>query len=118
MLRRVSALLTATTVLAAATACSNSGSASSSAGSAFDPKSCQGGTLYILDQTSATDEHFDPAQIYTSGGGAVPSLVFRTLTTRKRVPGQAGTTVALTWPRTPGRRATTRRPGPITSATA
>ncbi|GAA0353794.1 ABC transporter substrate-binding protein [Actinoallomurus spadix] len=94
MMRRVSILLTAATVLAAATACSGGGPASSSPGTAFDPQSCQGGTLYILDQTSATDEHFDPARIYTSGGGAVPSLVFRTLTTRKRVPGQAGTTVA------------------------
>jgi peptide/nickel transport system substrate-binding protein len=89
-MRISSALLTTAALLAAATACSSSGSSSSSASSAFDPKTCQGGTLYVLNQTDATSHHLDPARIYTSGGGAVTSLIFRTLTTRHRVPGQAG----------------------------
>lgn len=59
-------------------------------GGAFDAKNCQGGTLYILNQSDPTAHHLDPARIYTSGGGAVPSLIFRTLTTRHRVPGEAG----------------------------
>ncbi|NBE56343.1 ABC transporter substrate-binding protein, partial [Streptomyces boluensis] len=36
---------------------------------------------------------FDPARLYTSGGGNVPSLVFRTLTTRNRADGAEGTKV-------------------------
>lgn len=89
-MRRSPALLaTAALVASAVTACSSSGS-SSSGSSAFDPKTCQGGTLYVLNQTDATGHHLDPARIYTSGGGAITSLIFRTLTTRHRVPGQAG----------------------------
>jgi peptide/nickel transport system substrate-binding protein len=89
MMRKTSVLIAAATVLSAAAACSSSGS-SSGGSSAFDPKTCQGGTLYVLNQTDATAHHLDPARIYTSGGGAVTSLIFRTLTTRHRVPGQAG----------------------------
>src|SRR5690349_16469698 len=74
-----------------AAACSSSGSPSSS--SAFDPKNCRGGTLYVLGQADANGEHLDPARIYSSGGGAVTSMIFRTLTTRHRVPGVAGTEV-------------------------
>ncbi len=92
MMRRSSVLFTATALLATAAACSSGGSSSSSS-SAFDPKTCQGGTLYVLNQTDATSHHLDPARIYTSGGGAVTSLIFRTLTTRHRVPGQAGNEV-------------------------
>ena len=36
----------------------------------------------------------DPARIYTSGGGNIPSLLFRTLTTRNRQPGQDGAKAA------------------------
>jgi peptide/nickel transport system substrate-binding protein len=78
-------------VLAGAAAC---GSSSSPAGSgktgsaAFDPKTCQGGTLEVLNQGSISK--LDPARIYTSGGGNIPSLLFRTLTTRNRQPGQDG----------------------------
>jgi peptide/nickel transport system substrate-binding protein len=92
MMRRTSVLLTSAAVLAAAVACSSSGS-SSSKSSAFDPKTCQGGTLYVLNQTDATAHHLDPARIYTSGGGAVTSMIFRTLTTRHRVAGEAGNEV-------------------------
>ncbi len=88
-MRRSSVPIALALLAAALTACSSGGS-STSGGSAFDPKTCQGGTLYVLNQTDATAHHLDPARIYTSGGGAVTSLIFRTLTTRHRVPGQAG----------------------------
>ncbi|GHH79139.1 ABC transporter substrate-binding protein [Streptomyces sulfonofaciens] len=51
----------------------------------------KGGTLTILNTEAQTD--FDPARLYTSGGGNVPSLVFRTLTTRNRANGAAGSKV-------------------------
>ncbi|TQS46194.1 ABC transporter substrate-binding protein [Cryptosporangium phraense] len=72
--------------LALAGCTSDDGSGSSSA---LDPKNCQGGTLTVLNQGGLA--HLDPARLYTSGGGNVPSLLFRTLTTRNRQPGQAGT---------------------------
>jgi peptide/nickel transport system substrate-binding protein len=84
-------------VLAGTAACGSSSSPASSgkpgtsgaAGSAnFDPKTCQGGTLEVLNQASISK--LDPARIYTSGGGNIPSLLFRTLTTRNRLPGQDG----------------------------
>jgi peptide/nickel transport system substrate-binding protein len=51
----------------------------------------QGGTLYVLNNQAQED--FDPARLYTSGGGNVPSLVYRTLTTRARADGAAGAKV-------------------------
>lgn len=51
----------------------------------------EGGTLTVLNAEPQSD--FDPARLYTSGGGNVPSLVFRTLTTRNREDGAAGTKV-------------------------
>lgn len=90
-MRRTPALLAGAALLTAAAACSSGGASSS--GAPFDAGNCRGGTLYVLDQEDATDNHLDPARIYTSGGGSVTSLIFRTLTTRKRVAGQAGTTV-------------------------
>ncbi|GHC48031.1 ABC transporter substrate-binding protein [Streptomyces flavofungini] len=51
----------------------------------------QGGTLTVLNSSPQND--FDPARLYTSGGGNVPSLVFRTLTTRNREDGAEGTKV-------------------------
>ncbi|MGW5850860.1 ABC transporter substrate-binding protein [Streptomyces sp. NPDC055254] len=51
----------------------------------------KGGTLTVLNSEPQSD--FDPARLYTSGGGNVPSLVFRTLTTRNREDGAAGTKV-------------------------
>ncbi|GII52593.1 ABC transporter substrate-binding protein [Planotetraspora thailandica] len=58
---------------------------------AFDPATCQGGTLRVLNQGDLT--HYDPARLYTSGGGKIPTLLFRTLTTRNRVPGPDSTKV-------------------------
>ncbi|MER7764703.1 ABC transporter substrate-binding protein [Streptomyces sp. NPDC097619] len=51
----------------------------------------KGGTLTILNAEPQSD--FDPARLYTSGGGNIPSLVFRTLTTRNRENGAEGTKV-------------------------
>ncbi|MFI7097931.1 ABC transporter substrate-binding protein [Streptomyces sp. NPDC050161] len=48
----------------------------------------KGGTLTVLN--SKPQSNFDPARQYTSGGGKVPTLVFRTLTTRHRENGAAG----------------------------
>jgi peptide/nickel transport system substrate-binding protein len=67
-------------------ACDGGGGEASTA--AFDPATCQGGTLAVLNQGGIT--HLDPARLYTSGGGNIPSLLFRTLTTRNRQPGEAG----------------------------
>ncbi|WP_329040404.1 ABC transporter substrate-binding protein [Streptomyces sp. NBC_00178] len=54
-------------------------------------KPAKGGTLTVLNSNPQDD--FDPARLYTSGGGNVPSLVFRTLTTRNRENGAAGSEV-------------------------
>jgi peptide/nickel transport system substrate-binding protein len=87
-MRRTVPLLVAATVLTGAlTACQ--GDAGTTSGAAFDPATCQGGTLSVLNQGGIT--HLDPARLYTSGGGNIPSLLFRTLTTRNRQPGEAGT---------------------------
>ncbi|MFE1442336.1 ABC transporter substrate-binding protein [Streptomyces sp. NPDC058739] len=51
----------------------------------------EGGTLTVLNSSSQSD--FDPARLYTSGGGNVPSLIFRTLTTRNRENGPEGAKV-------------------------
>jgi peptide/nickel transport system substrate-binding protein len=58
---------------------------------ASDGKPQRGGTLYVLN--NQPQEDFDPARLYTSGGGNVPSLVYRTLTTRNRANGPAGAKV-------------------------
>ncbi|MFJ4844079.1 MULTISPECIES: ABC transporter substrate-binding protein [unclassified Streptomyces] len=54
-------------------------------------KPAKGGTLYVLNQSPQED--FDPARLYTSGGGNIPGLVFRTLTTRNRENGAPGAKV-------------------------
>jgi len=69
--------------------CQGGGGDGGTAGAAFDPATCQGGTLTVLNQGGIT--HLDPARLYTSGGGNIPSLLFRTLTTRNRQQGEAGT---------------------------
>ncbi|NLU75304.1 ABC transporter substrate-binding protein [Streptomyces sp. HNM0575] len=56
-----------------------------------DGKPARGGELTVLNADPQTNS--DPARLYTSGGGNVPSLVFRTLTTRHRADGAAGTKV-------------------------
>ncbi|WP_330282330.1 ABC transporter substrate-binding protein [Streptomyces sp. NBC_00588] len=60
-------------------------------GAGGDSTPHKGGTLTVLNSEAQTD--FDPARLYTSGGGNVPSLVFRTLTTRNRENGAAGSKV-------------------------
>ncbi|KUL35278.1 ABC transporter substrate-binding protein [Actinoplanes awajinensis] len=90
MRRFVPIVLTATVLLAG---CQGGGGGdTTTSGAAFDPKTCQGGTLTVLNQGGIT--HLDPARLYTSGGGNIPSLLFRTLTTRNRQPGEAGAKAA------------------------
>ncbi|MEV5278256.1 ABC transporter substrate-binding protein [Streptomyces sp. NPDC052811] len=72
-----------------AVACGPEGGDAKSAGASGTPH--KGGTLSVLNNEAQTD--FDPARLYTSGGGNVPSLVFRTLTTRNRENGAEGTKV-------------------------
>ncbi|MGW5422765.1 ABC transporter substrate-binding protein [Streptomyces sp. NPDC003943] len=91
--RRVAAAAVSLVLASGAVACAGpqdatgGGSAGKGAGSA--PK--KGGTLTVLNGEAQSD--FDPARLYTSGGGNIPSLVFRTLTTRNREAGAAGTQV-------------------------
>ncbi|MFB7215683.1 ABC transporter substrate-binding protein [Streptomyces sp. NPDC056255] len=89
--RRVAAATAVLVVAAGAAACGpkdNKGGDGSS-GAAGKPQ--KGGTLTVLN--SKPQDDFDPARLYTSGGGNVPSLVFRTLTTRNRENGAAGAKV-------------------------
>ncbi|MET9360507.1 ABC transporter substrate-binding protein [Streptomyces sp. NPDC006632] len=74
-----------------AVACGPEDGGAKSAGSAASGTPHKGGALSVLNNEAQTD--FDPARLYTSGGGNVPSLVFRTLTTRKRASGAEGTKV-------------------------
>ncbi|MER6115490.1 ABC transporter substrate-binding protein [Streptomyces sp. A0642] len=90
--RRVAAAAAVLAVAAGAAACGPEGSSKGgdgTSGAAGAPK--KGGTLTVLN--SRPQEDFDPARLYTSGGGNVPSLVFRTLTTRNREDGAAGAKV-------------------------
>ncbi|MEU1487651.1 ABC transporter substrate-binding protein [Streptomyces sp. NPDC005752] len=75
--------------LAACAGPQNNGGDGAGSGASGEPR--KGGTLTVLN--SNPQEDFDPARLYTSGGGNVPSLVFRTLTTRNREDGAAGTEV-------------------------
>ncbi len=88
---RVTALSIAAVSVGAVLAGCSSTSSRSSASSAFSAANCKGGTLTVLEQGSLSE--FDPARLYTSGGGQIPALFFRALTTRDRVPGAAGDTV-------------------------
>ncbi|MGW0935530.1 ABC transporter substrate-binding protein [Streptomyces sp. NPDC002666] len=90
--RRVAAAAAVLAVAAGAAACGPEDSSKGSddtSGAAGAPK--KGGTLTVLN--SSPQDDFDPARLYTSGGGNVPSLVFRTLTTRNREDGAAGSKV-------------------------
>ena len=88
--RRVAAVSVSLIVAAGAAACGpkDSGDAKGSGAGSTPHK---GGTLTVLNSDPQQD--FDPARLYTSGGGNVPSLVFRTLTTRNRENGAAGAQV-------------------------
>ncbi|KUN27497.1 ABC transporter substrate-binding protein [Streptomyces antibioticus] len=88
--RRVAAASVSLVLAAGAAACGpEDNDAKSSGGGDSTPH--KGGTLTVLNSEPQTD--FDPARLYTSGGGNVPSLVFRTLTTRNRESGAAGAKV-------------------------
>ncbi|MFC8005856.1 ABC transporter substrate-binding protein [Streptomyces olivaceus] len=88
--RRAAAALTVSLIVTAgAAACGPEDNDAKSGGADGDPQ--KGGTLTVLNAQPQVD--FDPARLYTSGGGNVPSLVFRTLTTRNREDGAKGTEV-------------------------
>lgn len=83
--RRVVAVAVGVVLAATATAC---GPKDAAAGDGTSAAPAKGGTLTVLNSQPQTN--FDPARLYTSGGGNVPTLVFRTLTTRNRENGAAG----------------------------
>ncbi|MGW1070529.1 ABC transporter substrate-binding protein [Streptomyces aureus] len=87
--RRVAAASVSLVVAAGAAACGPKDNDAKSSGGDSQPH--KGGTLTVLNANAQQD--FDPARLYTSGGGNVPSLVFRTLTTRNRENGAAGAQV-------------------------
>ncbi|MFJ9633268.1 ABC transporter substrate-binding protein [Streptomyces sp. NPDC101175] len=87
--RRVAVVSVSLAVAAGAAACGPKDN--DAKGSSGDSTPHKGGTLTVLN--SNPQEDFDPARLYTSGGGNVPSLVFRTLTTRNRENGAAGAKV-------------------------
>ncbi|MFF1637232.1 ABC transporter substrate-binding protein [Streptomyces sp. NPDC058246] len=87
--RRVAAVSVSLVVAAGAAACGPKDNDAKSSGG--DSKPRKGGALTVLNSSPLED--FDPARLYTSGGGNVPSLVFRTLTTRNREDGAAGAKV-------------------------
>lgn len=87
----VAAVSLAVAVGAAACAGPQDNSGGGGGGGAAKGKPQKGGTLSVLNTSAMTD--FDPAREYTSGGGNIPSLVFRTLTTRGPGSGAAGNKV-------------------------
>ncbi|MEU3370982.1 ABC transporter substrate-binding protein [Streptomyces sp. NPDC006660] len=87
----VRAAATAVVLAMGAVACGPEGGDAAKTGSAASGTPHKGGTLSVLNNKAQTD--FDPARLYTSGGGNIPSLVFRTLTTRNRENGAEGTKV-------------------------
>ncbi|MER6911548.1 ABC transporter substrate-binding protein [Streptomyces sp. NPDC000594] len=89
--RRVAAAAISVVLVSGAAACAGPQDAEPRGDSGDQGKPRKGGTLTVLNAAPQTD--FDPARLYTSGGGNVPSLVFRTLTTRDREDGAAGTKV-------------------------
>ncbi|MFE4916246.1 ABC transporter substrate-binding protein [Streptomyces sp. NPDC056652] len=89
--RRVAAAAVSLVVAAGAAACAGPQDNDAKSDGAGEGKPRKGGALSVLNTEPQSD--FDPARLYTSGGGNVPSLVFRTLTTRDRENGAAGTKV-------------------------
>ncbi|MEW1647009.1 ABC transporter substrate-binding protein [Streptomyces sp. NPDC091219] len=87
--RRVAVASVSLAVAAGAAACGPKDNDANGSGGDSTPH--KGGTLTVLN--AQPQEDFDPARLYTSGGGNVPSLVFRTLTTRNRENGAAGAKV-------------------------
>ncbi|MEC4019271.1 ABC transporter substrate-binding protein [Streptomyces sp. H27-D2] len=89
--RRVAAAAVSLVLVGGAAACGPEGDDDAASGGERDAAPAKGGTLSVLN--AVPQENFDPARLYTSGGGNVPSLVFRTLTTRNREDGAAGAKV-------------------------
>ncbi|MFZ4280800.1 ABC transporter substrate-binding protein [Streptomyces rhizosphaericola] len=89
--RRVAAAAVALVLAAGAAACGPEDSEGGDSGSGAEGTPRKGGTLTVLNRNPQQD--FDPARLYTSGGGNIPSLVFRTLTTRNREDGAEGAKV-------------------------
>ncbi|WP_112490360.1 ABC transporter substrate-binding protein [Streptomyces bacillaris] len=89
--RCVAAATVALVLAAGAAACGPEDSKGGDSGSGAEGTPQKGGTLTVLNRNPQQD--FDPARLYTSGGGNVPSLVFRTLTTRNREDGAEGAKV-------------------------
>ncbi|CAM5385559.1 ABC transporter substrate-binding protein OS=Streptomyces microflavus OX=1919 GN=Smic_55080 PE=4 SV=1 [Streptomyces microflavus] len=89
--RRVAAATVTLVLAAGAAACGPEDSKGGDSGSGAEGKPQKGGTLTVLN--SNTQQDFDPARLYTSGGGNIRSLVFRTLTTRNREDGAEGAQV-------------------------
>ncbi|MFJ1971998.1 ABC transporter substrate-binding protein [Streptomyces sp. NPDC087903] len=86
---RVATGLLGLVLAAGAAACGPEDNDAKSSGGDSSPH--KGGTLTVLNSNPQQD--FDPARLYTSGGGKIPSLVFRTLTTRNRENGAPGAKV-------------------------
>ncbi|MFT2019902.1 ABC transporter substrate-binding protein [Streptomyces sp. 796.1] len=91
--RRVAAAAVSVVLLGGVAACGpeDSDNSSGAKGGKDGGELSKGGTLTILNRQPQSD--FDPARLYTSGGGNIPGLVFRTLTTRNREDGPAGAKV-------------------------
>ncbi|WP_413761300.1 ABC transporter substrate-binding protein [Streptomyces sp. MMBL 11-3] len=89
--RRLAAVSVSLAVAAGAVACGPEDNDAKATSGGADAKPAKGGTLTVLNSNPQQD--FDPARLYTSGGGNVPSLVFRTLTTRNREDGAEGAKV-------------------------
>ncbi len=89
--RRLAAVSVSLAVAAGAVACGPEDNDAKASSGGADAKPAKGGTLTVLNSNPQQD--FDPARLYTSGGGNVPSLVFRTLTTRNREDGAEGSKV-------------------------
>lgn len=87
--RRVAAVSVSLVLAARVAACGTKDNDVKGAGG--DSKPQKGGTPTVLNSNPQDD--FDPARLYTSGGGNVSSLVFHTLTTRNRESGAAGAEV-------------------------
>lgn len=89
--RRLAAAAISLVLAMGAAACSGPQDNDAKADGASKGTPQKGGKLTVLNTEPQSD--FDPARLYTSGGGNVPSLVFRTLTTRNRANGAVGTKV-------------------------
>ncbi|MFD7235203.1 ABC transporter substrate-binding protein [Streptomyces syringium] len=89
--RRVAAAAVSVVLIGGAAACGPEGGDGAEGDGGAQGSAKKGGTLTVLNRLP--QKQFDPARLYTSGGGNIPSLVYRTLTTRNREDGAKGTEV-------------------------